>query len=351
MAKIIGNPTTTPIAPSDWNQNNPIKANNIKNKPTKLSQFINDIDSLPSVVYTEIDNFTDGICKVTPKSSHYFLDFRLSSEGDWYEFVETDTDHSVNSEFFALCLASDEEDVLADTIEYTQRQTLIFGDGGIYTRSKWWDTESVDGEWSKWKPRAVEIANRANRDYNGRKIHDTYATKEELADSKKWKTLLDVTLTEEQAGVSELLLAIEDVNAFVDARYIRIAMSIPIAEAKSANAFYSSMRIRDKNNGAYNQTFMQGYNKAGSANAIYYTTTQVEMFDFAYDNTYKKGFQSIFQLPNPYFTVSANSVSNASVSTGGFNPDAVRYYPPYLEIKTGAVTMEAGTHIFMEVCE
>ena len=75
-----------------------------------------------------------------------------------------------------------------------------------------------------------------------------------------------------------------------------------------------------------------------------------EMFDFAYDDTYKKGFQSIFQLPNPYFTVSANSVSNASVSTGGFNPDAVRYYPPYLEIKTGAVTMEAGTHIFMEVC-
>lgn len=374
MAKIIGNPTVTPMAIPDWSQTNEARADFIKNKPTKLSEFVNDIDSLPSVVYTEIDNFTDGVCKIVPQNTWEHLEFD-TEEG----FTTTYASQVVTSDFYALCMAYTTEMVG----ESAYHQLLIFPDGNICCRYKYdweeYNEETGDydfyvGEWSKWRGLSVDYASlagtassattattatkatnanyatKADKDGNGNIITDTYATKEELADSKKWKTLLDVTLTEEQAGANELILAIEDVNAFVDARHIRIAMSLPIAEAKSANAFYSSMRIRDKNNSAYNQTFMQGYNKAGSANAIYYTTTQVEMFDFAYSDTYKKGFQSIFQLPNPHFTVSANSVGTASVSTGGFNPDAVRYYPPYLEIKTGAVTMEAGTHIFMEVC-
>lgn len=44
MAKrIIGNPTITPMAGPDWKQDNPAKADFIKNKPTKLSEFDNDI--------------------------------------------------------------------------------------------------------------------------------------------------------------------------------------------------------------------------------------------------------------------------------------------------------------------
>ena len=380
MAKIIGNPTTTPMAISDWNQNIPTKASHIKNKPTKLSEFINDIDSIPSIVYTELDNFTDGVCKVTPKSSHYFLDFRLSSEGDWYEFVETDTDHSVNSEFFALCLASDEEDVLADTTEYTQDQTLIFGDGGIYTRSKWWDTESVDGEWSKWKPRAVEIAQRANRDYNGLKIHETYATKtelnttvgevendiattyatkEELADSKKWKTLLDVTLTEEQGGANEVLLAIEDVNAFADARQIRVFVSFPVVEAKAANAFWISVNLVDKTASKYNETLLTGRNKAGSENVIYYTTAQIDVFDFVENsNTANtRGYHSLVMLPTTWYaSATANTVTAPSGVFGKFRTSYLKNptMSPYLRITLGdtaAPTFEAGTQIFMEVCD
>ena len=33
MSKVIGNPTTTPMAIPDWNQKNPLKADYIKNKP------------------------------------------------------------------------------------------------------------------------------------------------------------------------------------------------------------------------------------------------------------------------------------------------------------------------------
>ena len=43
MAKIIGNTTTTPVMPSDWAQTDETKVDYIKNKPTKLSQFENDI--------------------------------------------------------------------------------------------------------------------------------------------------------------------------------------------------------------------------------------------------------------------------------------------------------------------
>jgi hypothetical protein len=128
-------------------------------------------------------------------------------------------------------------------------------------------------------------------------------------------------------------------------------MSFPVAEAKSANAFWTFVRFRDIANAVYNQTLLQGYNKAGSANDIYYTTAQIDVFNFVYNNSYKKGFHSVFQLPNPYFTVSANSVGTSSQITGGFNPNALRSYPPYLTIGTGTVTMDVGTHIFMEVCD
>ena len=61
MAKrIIGNPTITPMAVPDWNQDNPTKADHIKNKPTKLSQFENDL----TVTVTERDYaYSDDVKK------------------------------------------------------------------------------------------------------------------------------------------------------------------------------------------------------------------------------------------------------------------------------------------------
>jgi hypothetical protein len=175
MHRIIGNPTVTPRA-----------------VPTKLSQLENDaqfitkdalseidVEGIPSVVYTELDNFTDGVCKVIPKSPGeplYFDDIRGG-------FTEEDNIY-VLSEMYALCLANY---VYYDESEQyrTVSQTLIFPGGAIYCRNRHEEDTSdgwSEGVWNEWKPFTVELAQKAYRDGNNKIITDTYATKEELGD-------------------------------------------------------------------------------------------------------------------------------------------------------------------------
>ena len=47
MPKVIGNPTVTPMAIPDWNQTDPSKADYIKNKPTKESWGLDEVDNTP----------------------------------------------------------------------------------------------------------------------------------------------------------------------------------------------------------------------------------------------------------------------------------------------------------------
>lgn len=62
MAKVIGNTVGVPNPQPDWNQNDATKADFIKNKPTKLSQFENDCDFATSgaVVATKDQLPTDA---------------------------------------------------------------------------------------------------------------------------------------------------------------------------------------------------------------------------------------------------------------------------------------------------
>ena len=48
MSKIIGNTTVTPMAIPDWEQNNPYKADYIKNKPDfdGLKEYVDDVSEL-----------------------------------------------------------------------------------------------------------------------------------------------------------------------------------------------------------------------------------------------------------------------------------------------------------------
>ena len=321
MAKIIGNPTTTPIAPSDWNQNNPNKANNIKNKPTKLSEFENDINSdIPSIVYTEIDTFYDGIRRVMPTSNDKCLDFTPE-----YGFSDLHSynGHTDSKTAYVLCIASSR--VVAKEDDESYFQTLIFARGDIYKRIRY-ITADGDTGWSSWE--------------------QTYATKSEL----KWKTLIDTTLTEEQGGVSEVLLYINK-EALANARQIRIAVSFPVAEEKAANSFWTSVKISDKNKTAYNLTVLGGYNSKGDANAVYFATAAIDVFDFNYGGTNVRSFHSLAELPTPHYTASANTVKSASENVGGFPVSLIEKNSPYLNISTGTVLLEAGTHIFMEVCK
>jgi hypothetical protein len=175
MHRIIGNPTVTPRA-----------------VPTKLSQLENDaqfitkdalseidVEGIPSVVYTELDNFTDGVCKVISKSPDEPLYFSNILGG----FIEEGNVY-VLSEMYALCLANY---VYYDESEQyrTVSQTLIFPGGAIYCRNRHVEDTSdgwSEGVWNEWKPFTVELAQKAYRDGNNKIITDTYATKEELGD-------------------------------------------------------------------------------------------------------------------------------------------------------------------------
>lgn len=60
MAKIVGNPTVTPVMPSDWAQKDETKVDYIKNKPTKLSQFENDVEFVDNDTYVTDMEVIDG---------------------------------------------------------------------------------------------------------------------------------------------------------------------------------------------------------------------------------------------------------------------------------------------------
>ncbi len=198
----------------------------------------------------------------------------------------------------------------------------------------------------------ADVAGRATvaeTDFDGNLFSDYYATKEELP---KRKTLIDTTLTEEQGGVSEILLAIEDVEAFLNARQIRFAMSFPVAEAKAANAFITSVSIADSNHTSYNIIFLRGNNRVSSGDARFYTTASLDVLDFEYDSYLTKSFFSLMSLPTPNYSTPANNITSATTHCiGGFPINAMRERNPYLRITISNVTLEKGTHIFMEVCE
>lgn len=171
----------------------------------------------------------------------------------------------------------------------------------------------------------------------------------------KWKTLINMTLTAEQAGSTGMKIEIPDYLSFANARKIRFAMSMPVGEAYAANQAWARVRFKDFDGVAYDQSILAGHNKALTANSILYMTAAVDVFDFKYNETYKRSFHSVFQLPNSHYTAPENSITTASECTGAFPRDYMlqNAYHPYLSIVTGSskIPLSEGTHIFLEVCE
>ena len=245
---------------------------------------------------------------------------------EFYEQEYVDGGTTDPNTAYALCIANK----LGEPYDELYRQTLILAGGKIYRRSRS-VYEGEDTGWSAWE--------------------SIYVTKSELEDATKWKTLIDTTLTEEQGGVSEVLLAIPNKSALINARQIRIAVSFPVAEEKAANSFWTNVKISDKNKTAYNLTVLGGYNSKGDANAIYFATAAIDVFDFNCGGTNVRSFHSLAELPTPHYNASANTVKSASENVGGFPVSLIEKNSPYLNISTGTALLEAGTHIFMEVCE
>jgi len=173
----------------------------------------------------------------------------------------------------------------------------------------------------------------------------------ELASSQlKWRTIMNTTLTEAQGGTDSLLLELGNGDLLSKAKSIRVVVSFPVAEAKAANAFWTTVLLQDENKKTYSYALVSGYNVKGNANVTYVTTAAVDIFDYQYSNTYKKGFHSIGHLPNPHFQAPANSNVAPKSILGGYNHTGIKNYTPFLGITNSAgVTFEAGTKVYVEV--
>jgi hypothetical protein len=195
--------------------------------------------------------------------------------------------------------------------------------------------------------RILELESRAD-------IHETElalkASTEYVNEKTEWKTVLNTTLTEEQGGVTSLLLALDDAEAVANARRMRLHIAFPQKEALAANKAWLSVTLQNKTASTYALRLLDGYNVAASANTTLYSMASVEISDFGLTNNFKRSFVSVQQLPNPYYTASANSSANARIITGGYKSDSMVEYPPYLNITIGDVTaFNAGTKVFVEV--
>ena len=169
----------------------------------------------------------------------------------------------------------------------------------------------------------------------------------------KWKTVLNTTLTEEQAGVTFALIAIDDVESFANARQIKVYVSMPQESTLKANDFWFTIIIRDKDASIYNRHLIGGYNTAGSSKLNLESYTIVDVINAGVTGTsYKRSYTSVGILPNPHRTAPANSSTNAKIIAGGWHSASdFKKYPPYVQVNasTEAGVFRAGTKIYVEV--
>ena len=167
------------------------------------------------------------------------------------------------------------------------------------------------------------------------------------------KVVLDVTLTEAQAGANSVAVAIQDIDALVNAKRLFMQIRVPNSNAVAANKCWFTVNIADKNKSVYNSAVHTGYNLALSANKtvdiianIFISKLQAQAGYYSY--------QSVCQPANDYLSASANSKTNAVTINGIIALGVIKETtsaPPYLHITssdTGAIPFVAGTRFYME---
>ena len=90
MSKIVGNIVGLPSPRSDWNQTNETKADFIKNKPTKLSQFENDSQFVDNTTYVTDQQYFDGRVTQNEDDIAELKESVESIENGYYTKEETD---------------------------------------------------------------------------------------------------------------------------------------------------------------------------------------------------------------------------------------------------------------------
>lgn len=174
-----------------------------------------------------------------------------------------------------------------------------------------------------------------------------------------WKTLLDVTLTEEHPVADDVLLEISDPTALANAKRIRIFALFPVATEYAANKVWTTVSICDKNQSSYNFAVVSGYSVKSAANTEWFVMANIDISDIGFTTKNSSGgytpwprtYHSVGQLANPWYVAPANSNVNAKHITGGYPSDRMATRPPYLYVKNteGLAPLKAGARFVVEV--
>jgi hypothetical protein len=168
----------------------------------------------------------------------------------------------------------------------------------------------------------------------------------------KSKVLLDVTLTEEQAGASSVMVEIPNRDLFLNAKQWNVHFTHPYSTEYSANKIYYHCNIRDKNGVAYSLTLASADNAQFLPSGIASWYITVFLSKLSNYNSEGGSFVSFYRTVTPWATSSsANTKTNLQGNLQSFPPILFNEnYPPYLEIKnTVGYSFEAGTRVCLEV--
>ena len=134
MPKIIGNPTVTPVMPSDWAQKDETKVDYIKNKPTKLSQFENDVEFVDR---EELDDALSGIGGNVDMSDYYTKgETREVAREIAEQIVPANLEHAVKSVGDGYYATEEQVSTKQNTITGSAGQFVVIGsDGNVTTKT------------------------------------------------------------------------------------------------------------------------------------------------------------------------------------------------------------------------
>lgn len=164
--------------------------------------------------------------------------------------------------------------------------------------------------------------------------------------------LLDVTLTEEQAGASSVKVAIPNWQLLKKAKQWNVRITYPYAEADVSKSIWHGCVIEDKNTAAYSFCIASGNNQAltTSSKTVFWN---IVVFSSPFE--YTKGgtsYISFYQTPTPWSRESAANTATTPRSNSyiGLSSFMTENNPPYLRLyNSGNFIFEAGTRLYLEV--
>ena len=190
-----------------------------------------------------------------------------------------------------------------------------------------------------------EIANMAKPE-----IDQTYNPESEnaqsgiaVAEAIKWKTLIDTTLTAEQAGTSTVYIEIPNWEQLKTISQMQICVDIVTQNDITAQTFECA--IRNNGGGVYNSSLCWSQISASTAGTTYYYRALVSLFKTR--NT-GRDYLCLYSTPHKY--TGAYGATNAAKILGTLQFKNMPTYPPHLNLRLqGDGLFAEGTKIRLEV--